>query len=308
MGTAGMGLPNIFLNILADPARSSAMGRQEPLAEPPAKLVLVFYTRFNLTLCEVSTEYVETQIECVRASENSDLACRASKMRRAPEYSDKGNVTALDIAWTYNILSYIPYTMASLHPSEPSILEKWLKNPPTTFAVNYSETQMWYEDIPLNIFSNRLAMVFNTYLRATFDLAYTVGSDGTSLDSRGGLWANTTGSWTTFTAPVYHVQRSWVLFFFVSAIILTLCAAANIVLHCLIHVPDFLGSISALTRDSPFISVPAPASSMDGVERSRLLRHKWVIIQDVRPDEEVGRIAFSDAASLAPLRRDRLYL
>jgi hypothetical protein len=36
---------------------------------------------------------------------------------------------------------------------------------------------------------------------------------------------------------------------------------------------------------------------MDGSERSRLLRDKWVMIQDVRPDEMVERIALLRAGA-----------
>jgi hypothetical protein len=64
---------------------------------------------------------------------------------------------------------------------------------------------------------------------------------------------------------------------------------------------------SALTGDSVFIQQPTSASTMDGSERARLLRDTWVMIQDVRPDEKVGRIALSDAEGAVSLLKDRQF-
>jgi len=309
-----VGLPNIRVDIMSATLRSgmrSLMSNYSGNAGPFERLTLVFMTpvsRANMTFCEIVTEYVDSSVECSRANRNTDLECSVQKMRHTSELSVDRNLTALHISGTYRVLQYLPSTIASYHPIEPSVLEKWLQNPPTTFGVDFSRTYDWsYEDIPLNVFSDRLAMVLNTNLLAIFNMTIMVGSDGTSIDVRDSMWGNTTGKWTEFTAPVYTINKTWFSLYFISAIVLLLCAAANIVLRSLIHVPDFFGSISALTRDSLFFDVPTPASGMDGTERARLLQDKWVMIQDVRPDGSVGRIAFSDDVGMVPLRRGRMY-
>jgi hypothetical protein len=232
-------------------------------------------------------------------------------MRRSPEFKGKGNLTALDIGRTNSILKYIPYTMANFHPNERSILEKWLKNPITAFQKEYGLDYVWYEDIPLGLFSNSLTVVLNTYLCATFDLTVTVGSEEniTSIyGSDSSAWANTTGTWTEFTEPVYYISMSWFILYVISALVLPVCAVANIALRSLAQSPDIFGSVAALTRDSRFFNMPMPASGMDGSERSRLLQDKWVMIQDVRSDEAIRRIAFSDDVSVAPLSKERMYM
>jgi hypothetical protein len=316
-GTSGLGNPNIWLNVVADPGRFPSEstillynGSRNASDEPNRALTLAFYTRsYNLTLCDVRTEYVDCEVVCSRAVANGDLACSVNKIRHTPTMKGRGNFTLLDLARNIKILKQIPYTMASLHPShgEPSILEQWLKDPPTAFELKYDRNAYWYEDIPLPLFSNRLAMVLNSYLRASLNMTITVGSDGTSAQGRDVDWARTTGTWTQFTSPVYRVNKSWFALYFIAVVVLILSALVNIILRSLIHVPDFLGSISALTRDSQFFSVPMPSSGMDGTERARLLQDKWVMIQDVRPDEAVGRIAFSDAVAGVGLRLDRMY-
>lgn len=71
--------------------------------------------------------------------------------------------------------------------------------------------------------------------------------------------------------------------------------------------PDFFGSISALTRDSIFFDAPTPASGMDGTERAKLLQNRGVMIQDVAPNDAVGRIAFSGNEGMLRLQKDRIY-
>ena len=309
---AASGIPNLYWDIIKE-----GYGRYEPTMDTSHSTALkrpttlMFYTMNNVTFCETVTEYVETSVRCQRMTIGGELKCSVTKMRNIPGFDDLKNVTALNVGFHSAVLEQIPYTMASNHPSEAGILEKWLKNPPTAFQDYDPLLKGWYqgfEDVPMVVLQNRLAMILNTFNLATLDMENIVGSDGLSLTNRDANWGNTTGSWSEYTPPVYHLRRAWFLLYFASAFVLLACAITNIVLRILIRVPDFLGSVSALTRDSLFVDVPTPASTLDGTERSRLLQHKWVMIQDVRPGNEVGRIAFSDAPAMVPLRKDRLYM
>jgi hypothetical protein len=312
-----VGLPNIRLDVINDTLRDASTGVYKGSSslelagyvEPQKPMAIVFYTWKNLTICTMATEYVDSMIECSRATQNEDLACSVRKMRRTADKPLRGNLTALDIGRSRYVLGHVPYIIPAIHASEPSMLEKWLYDPSTvlddTLRTLYGQLGPGsvYENIPLEVFSNRLAMALNTNLLAMFNMSIIVGGDATQ-DVQ---WANTTGTWTEFTAPVYSINKTWFALYFVSAIVLLICAITNVVLRSLSHAPDFLGSISALTRDSPFFDVPTPASGLEGTERSRLLQDKWVMIQDVMPEKEVGRIALSDADGMVPLQKTRLY-
>ena len=303
-----LGLPNIFFDLTQDPARGPFGSLSK---EPDTPLTLVFYTRTNLTLCEISTHYVESAVQCSKESSTSDLSCAVTKMRYIPSIGDQGigKLTALEFGRSYMMLAHIPYTGASSHPFEPSFLEKWLKNPPSMFQTSYSSENWWYEDIDRDVFSSRLSTVLNTFVRASLRSTINVGGDGpSSLRTNDPSWANITGTWIAPTAQVYHLRRSWFLLYFIPTIILTVCGLVNIVLRSWIRVPDFLGSVSALTRDSVFIGVPTPGSMLDGADRARLLKDKWVMVQDVEPEKEVGRIALSDRETLVGLRWERRYV
>lgn len=92
---------------------------------------------------------------------------------------------------------------------------------------------------------------------------------------------------------------------------MAICAIFTIVTSALTRAPDLFSGVSALTRDSVFITtLPSRGSSLSCSERARILKDVWVRIQDVKPGDEVGRIAFSDQRELgaeAGLRWDRKY-
>lgn len=298
------GIPNVWVGLKMDGEHRPPTRNLDDI-EPTMKLNLFFTTRYNVTYCRISTAYVDAGVECSRASDNGALDCAVNKMRHSSGLPIEGNLTALDINLNVRVLNEMPYTLASQHPFEPSFLEQYLKDPPTAFQISYDMDKAWYEDLPLNVFENRLSMVLNTFLRSSLNITINFGNDGASLENRGSVWANATGKWSIYTTKVYQVDKTWIALFLAAALILTICAIINVILRSMIRVPDFLGSLSALTRDTPFIQAPASGSAMDGDDRSRLLRDKWVIIQDVQPNNETGRLAFTDERRTLPVSWDR---
>jgi hypothetical protein len=77
--------------------------------------------------------------------------------------NDPERSSAIDIGRNHALVQYTPYTFPSSHAGEASILEKWLKDPPT--AINTSEYlkvgdgDFWYKNVSLEVFAGRFAMV-----------------------------------------------------------------------------------------------------------------------------------------------------
>ncbi|EMD62876.1 hypothetical protein COCSADRAFT_161430 [Bipolaris sorokiniana ND90Pr] len=310
--TGCVGIPNLQLKMINDPEREDAIGTIYNEAEPPSRLRLMIGTYKNQTICEVRTEYVQAQIRCSRAADNADLACFVERMRHDPSFAGSGNLMALDIGLNYTILQQIPWTFASSHPGEPSILEMWLKDPTTAFNtdefLNIGNVEFWYKDISLGLFADRLAMVLNTHLRASLQMSYIVGSDGLALKNESQSWAQANGTWAEKISLRYQLNKVWFLLYLLSAIVRVICALANIVLRTIIHIPDFLDSVSTLTRDSNYIHVATPGSTLNGIDRSKLLRDKHIMVQDVQPENEVGRLALSDSLRSISVQQDRIYI
>jgi hypothetical protein len=314
------GWPNIHLNVLLNRNRpgtaSDALGQGSNLtgllsgwnsSEQSEQLTLVVYNYMNLTLCDVATQYIDAAVNCSRAVDGGDLGCAVSRMRRTPGLAEPKNLTALDMGWSNLILKYIPYTLPSLHASTSGILENWLRDPPAAFLGVPNGEVSRYDGLPLSVFSDRLAMVLNTHIQASLNATILVGSDGNAFAAVDKNWANSTGTWTEFTLPVYKVNRTWFALYLISAIFASLCAIANLVFRWN-NIPDIISGVSALTRDSPFFSTPTPASTLDGSDRARFLKDRLVMIQDVCPDKEVGRIALADATTLVRLQKERMYM
>jgi hypothetical protein len=315
------GYPNIQLKVLHNPNRIDtasirfmrdvddlvSRSASWDTSEPPEQLTLVVYNWANLTLCDVATQYVDVAVSCSRAVDDGDLACAVSRMRRTPGLEEPKNLTAFDKERNYRILEHIPYTLPSLHSFSSGILESWLRDPPASFVDSKNMDVNLYDGLPLSVFSDRLAMVLNTHIQASLNTTILVGSDGNAFAAVDKDWANTTGTWTEFTVPIYKVNRTWFALYIVSAIFASICAIANVVLRWN-NIPDIISGVSALTRDSPFVSTPTPASTLDGSDRARFLKDRMVIIQDVCPDNEVGRIALADATTLGRLQKERLYI
>lgn len=59
--------------------------------------------------------------------------------------------------------------------------------------------------------------------------------------------------------------------------------------------PDILGFASSIVRQSKYISVPKRTSGERGAERAGILKDHQVMMQDVRPNGPVGKIALGTA-------------
>lgn len=262
----------------------------------------------QLAICRITTAYVDVEIGCARTSSEGGMACTSQRARYTESHSSESNVTILNTlgASAEYFLSIIPWLIPSYHVGQMSPTEMYLQDPPTGFqdtvGLSYVD-DMSVSALPIDVFQTRLSLLINTICRLSYNASNTVGLDGNdvtgrSLDDRT-QFENATGSWTAFTQPTYRVSLPWILVYWIATAVVAMFALCNILVRTRIRAPDFLGSISSLTRESPYCDVPVGHSGSDGVERTRLLKEKWVRIQDVHPDREHGKIALSDDKNLA---------
>lgn len=311
---------NIIVDILTPTTTPIAWPTTMPSDAKIEKSVLVFgskhySTSLNMTLCEASASFVETDVKCVRTSQGGSLSCAAARVRQSPGLP-ASNWTALNGgggAYIPNVLDMIPDTLSSSHVGEPSGLELYLRDPPTSFKDNYDLQN--FGELPMDVFQARLALVFNTFYHASLNQTNFFGADGVGLYDVASYmetqYGNATGTWTELTPSKYEVQPVWLILYLVATAVLAICAVATIYLSALIRAPDLFGGVSSLTRNSTYVTgIPDGGSALSGTERARLLQDVWVRIQDVKPDDEMGRIAFSDQEELkarGALRWERKY-
>jgi hypothetical protein len=63
-----------------------------------------------------------------------------------------------------------------------------------------------------------------------------------------------------------------------------------------------------MTYENPWVKVPDGGTTLDAMERARLLKDVEVRVADVCGDENVGHIALAAGVPLRKLERGRLYV
>lgn len=278
---------------------------------------LLFGTAESLRMCPMNSTYIDVGVECVRSVTGSEASCRATRARHSKGYP----ISSLDLNFDTNktgttpgnLLESIPFILSSMHPSAASPLELWLTDPlnagTSVGAIGTADITARYQSLPSTILDGRLTVLLNTVLRGSYRTDIIFGTDGTdpsryTYNDQGSddHFGNTTGHWSEYTQPAYRVHFIWLSLYLLSNTVLFLCAVCTIALRIRIRAPDFLNSISALTRDSPYIRIPPGGSTLDGTQMTKAL--------GVKGDAEVGRIAFADATMVRErlLRKNRLYI
>ncbi|KAF4451148.1 hypothetical protein F53441_5847 [Fusarium austroafricanum] len=270
---------------------------------------LVFGTRNNSTICDVSHVYVDADIKCERSNKYDSLVCQSHKVRRSPGYKIPYPDTQI-IADNWGtapgvIIAGLPWLASSYHPGNKSPMENYLADP--TQGIEDDNTSDYgitieYTRLPRKVFAQRLAIVINTAMRVSYYAPAVLGFSKTNLTAmtsmygsgtRGLKYGSTTGNFTT-SEERYQVQKDWMAVFSLSLAIMGLCVLITILISLGTKAPDFFNSISALTRDSVHIKVPAGGSTFNGDERARVLKNRRLRIRDVQFEDEVGYIALAD--------------
>jgi hypothetical protein len=315
--------PSLFLDVV----KKSEIGGQFHGQEwpEPFQLQLLVGGKCNekgntytgIRFCNVSTSYVDVGVQCTRLDDNSDLECQATKIRRSKvrEFSSKhSDLTQWQVAG--GISFEMPSITATYTSSIPSLLERYIRNPPTAFKLGDDPIKYmfgaWYKDLSQRDFEARLATALNTFTMVAYNYTVLIGSDGTGLSQRDDMWQDFEATWTEYTEPVYTLHIAWFSISITSTLILLACTAANAVIRHLIIAPDFLCSVDGLIRDSPYVKIDNDSSNVSSgvssLDRIKFTKGIQVQIQDVQPDGNAGKIALTSDVRSSRLDWERVYI
>ena len=117
-----------------------------------------------------------------------------------------------------------------------------------------------------------------------------------------------TGKQITSGGYVYIVYAGWMVLYFACTVLLLIAGTFSVFLECKTVAPDVLGYVSTVARNSRYLHLPKTSSAMSGGERARKLGGFEVMMQDVKGNADVGRIALGLKHDRAQkLRPDRIY-
>jgi hypothetical protein len=152
------------------------------------------------------------------------------------------------------------------------------------------------------IFASRIAFLFNTFLNLgnmyeiesnTFFINYTTKDDVMSHNNGADFVPVTDAYWARTGSDVFAVDRAWAIVFLVCVVILLVAGVISVTIESMTVAPDTLGYVSSVARNSRHLQLPKTKvnSAMSGGERAKVLGSTMVMMQDVKPDQQVGRIA-----------------
>ncbi|KAH7121729.1 hypothetical protein B0J13DRAFT_512378 [Dactylonectria estremocensis] len=297
----GNGSPHVYMDIPSPTHGFNFSSKDKTSKGPIIQGTLVFGSKLNSTICDMSHIYVDVDVECERQQRLGKMTCNTHRIRHSPGYKvlmpDRQMIASRGMGPS-GFISSLPWLAPSYHPGDQSPFESYLADPAQGIEGVGSGITDEYTSLPLKVFAQRLALVINTALRISYHTPAVLGFSKVNLTAMTAIgssleFGNTTLRFTT-TEDRYQVQGTWMALYILSLFLMGSCAVATIFLRLLIRAPDFLTDISALTRDSAYINIPAGGSTLSGDERARVLKDRRLRIRDVWPEQEIGYTALAD--------------
>ena len=261
--------------------------------------------------CSMIPVQVETDMHCG----GHPISCNPYRQRRAyshppstrdwpPNWSTDDITDALGI-WP---LATGPTDFARASPTDNYVAGD-------DFPYLGQDIRVW-DSTDMAKFSSRLTTAFNTFWQASFTPFKATNAgllDTVERNSTTGLLDNgvvETSGMELRTRTVYRANVAWASILLLTTLVLEGLAIASIIFEQVVIAPDVLGYASTMTKDNIYTPMPESGSMLNGTERARLLKDMRVQIADVRPDDEIGYIAFKTVgagANWSLLSKKRLY-
>lgn len=117
----------------------------------------------------------------------------------------------------------------------------------------------------------------------------------------------TTAAKVTNTEEIFVCNKAWLSVLMVSSIAILLTGLVALILKHRTLAPEIFGFVTSMTYENPWVKIPQGGTTLDAMERARLLKDIEVHVGDVCGEEDVGHIAFAAGVPLRKLERGRLY-
>ena len=268
----------------------------------------------TVAYCNIQRIYVESAVICVedpssmRKPQCSVTAIRESQLKHQP--SDITPFLFPSILGQFS--SSLAHSQGQLEGSGYSLTEKYLNNTDTPLLVQDFGMRLF--NLDKEVFSQRLTQVVNTYYMASLFPSAMVGGLDTQLPTymvsqytSSPIKRATTGTVTSLQTDLYAINISWLIVFLATSTVMLAAATISSVLAYFTTIPDVLGYASSLTRDTAYFPHSAKGSVLDGLTRSRKLKDQKVRLGDVRCNEQIGLLAFSEADAATRAEKKKLY-
>lgn len=251
-----------------------------------------YNTTVAYSTCNLNQTFVEAELKC------TPTECTVQQQRLIP---NPGTPAIGD-----SMSNLINAASGATEFGNPTMVELYVDNPLTVLLATQPK---WPNPLAQSegtaYFEQRLTQLFNTY----WQLGFAAGCQtGFCSSNDRNLSVETMASFIAPPQEIYELSIPWLVTLLVSSIVLFLAGLASAWFEKHTIGPDILGFASSIVRQSKYISVPKGTSGESGAERARRMKDHKVMMQDVRPSGEVGKIALGTALETSvPLKPGKLY-
>ncbi|KAE8139910.1 hypothetical protein BDV38DRAFT_269678 [Aspergillus pseudotamarii] len=265
-------------------------------------------TSFTTAYCHLYQIYVETAVTCV-SDGASTPQCAVTAMRDSLRPHPAKDVTFfLSALIMQNFADRLVAGSSRGHAATSSLTERYMNNTANPMLADVRGDLPLFQ-LPPRTFSERLSQVINTYYLAGLQPFGTTGnlSAGAEIGPRYAP-LSATGLRSVWNPTRYQINAGWMFMFLLATITMLVAAIACGILIDRTIVPDILGAVSSMTRDSTREPFPHGGSTLDGLDRARLLKEVSVRLGEVRDDSSSTRyLTFTGSEFSTRAQRERLY-
>lgn len=301
----------------------------------------------NITFvyCTPSQVYVESQILCVKTSNSQVCEVVAQRPSQLPHMST--NVTYLSFK---QVVLGITHLLANATPQLgfANPIQSYIYDPTSEIGIISGTSSILVANtpkanqqssplaqLPLQDFGDRFGQIINSFVHGSMWNAtpYIAGAPfrGLTANLVGGnnasfvpagtadLTAMIQNQTAAFTVPAtlsnymqsYQCSFAWVTVFLVCTLAMLASAIVGVVFSRKTAVPDYLGYVSSLAKESQYVRLPDGGANLDGMDRARLMKDLKVRLGNVSPVEgggDVGRLALARMEDTVRVRKESVYV
>jgi hypothetical protein len=159
------------------------------------------------------------------------------------------------------------------------------------------DTNNTYGDMNLvtpDMFAERFGFLFNTIVRMGY-CPECVNKFWTKYTDNTTDWSNQYKDLVTRLEYArdlkYVINIGWLVGFTMCSAFLLIAGTAGVIVESMTIAPDVLGYVSTVARNSRYLQLPKVSSAMSGGERAKTVGGVKVMMQDVKGNANVGKIA-----------------
>ncbi|KAJ4157655.1 hypothetical protein NW754_009301 [Fusarium falciforme] len=236
--------------------------------------------------CHLYTTYVDVKMDC------QGTLCSLSSVRRSPKPPRHGNWTALDLRYNFHDPEGFVNLFANMFPGSynsggqtPTIV--YLTDP---FNALSAKNRTEPASLPRATFETRLSHLINSQLLLGIHPGDVAG--GFTEENVNNLSVSFVNRDTYTRDEIIQYSALWLIMLLASSTILFGVAMAAIVVRFRILVPEVLGSLALGMLGNRCDDIKH-SSFMSGDDKMAKMKEVRVMLGDVEPHAEIGRIALA---------------